>query len=156
MVKARESGFTIVEVVVTMVILGAFIALFGQMYLVMESQRILVQRRATASDIAYKNLRKFPTAPVIDSLVCTTQQMNTRDFADATKGLLLGDQTNVTAPSTYGFVAESTRQLGKGVTQKVVAYAPFGCDDAGRKMIQIVSTVRFNGEDIRHVSYIQV
>lgn len=148
--KSTE-GFTIVEVVVTLAVITLFVTFFFQMYMMMESQRILVIRRAAASDIAYKNLRKFPASPGL-ATACASSGM------DLTKpnptGLTLGDESNKTTASPYGFIAEDTTSLGTGATQRVAAYAPYGC---GSNVVKIISTITFgaNNETISHVSYIQ-
>ena len=118
----------------------------------MQSQRLLVQRRSVASDMAYKNLRKFPAKPGFTVADCTSNRMdlNTNSVSNTT-GLVLGTQAN-TAANSYGFIAEASGQLGTSSTQRVAAYAPYGCTS---NIIQIVSVVAFGGEEVRHVSYVK-
>ena len=60
MMKHRvDAGFTVVEVVVTLVIISLFLTLFFQLFLVSQSQRVAVIQRAAANDIAQSNLRKI-------------------------------------------------------------------------------------------------
>lgn len=147
----QAEGFTITEVVVTLAVVTLFATFFFQMYMMMESQRILVMRRAAASDIAYKNLRKFPASPGLGT-ACASSGM------DMTKpgptGLTLGSESNKTIASPYGFIAEDTTILGSGATQRVVAYAPYGCSS---NVVKIISSVTFGAtsESIGHVSYIK-
>ncbi len=149
--REAEAGFTIVEVIVSTVVLALFVGFFFQLYLTMESQRILVQRRSVASDMAYKNLRKFPARPGITAAECASANMSlVSGGITATNGLVLGTQANTTANS-YGFIAESATQL-RSSTQRVVAYAPYGCSS---DIVQIVSSVSFNGEEVKHVSYVK-
>lgn len=148
----EQAGFTIIEVLVSLIVLALFVGFFFQMYLAMESQRVLVLRRSVASDIAYKNLRKFPARPGITMQDCTNSNMDLRTNAiSASTGLVLGTQANVTA-NAYGFIAENTSQLSTASTQRVVAYAPYGCAST---IIQVVSSVSFGNEEIRHVSYVK-
>lgn len=123
-----DAGFTVVEIVVTLVLTAVFLTLFFQMYMIMEWRRIAVARHATASDIAYSNLRKFVARPTV---TCDAAKMDlTASDASSKPGLVLGDETNNPTPSAYGFVAEApaaTQSLGSNVTQSVRAYAPKGC-----------------------------
>ncbi len=127
--SSTASGFTIVEIIVTLAMVSLFLTFFFQMYLAMESQRIAVARQAQASDLAYSNLRKITSRPA--GLPCDAAKMDLSAADGATKaGLLLGDQTNVSTPSSFGFLAEpeaATKSLGGNVQQLIKAYAPRGC-----------------------------
>lgn len=106
-----------------------FLTFFFQMFLATESQRISVARQAQASDLAYSNLRKVTTRP--PGLPCDAAKMDlTASDGAAKEGLLLGDQSNVSTPSVFGFLAEpeaATKSLGGNVQQLIKAYAPRGC-----------------------------
>lgn len=155
--KPRADGFTIIEVLVTLVVTALFLTVFFQAYLVVEAQRLGVARRAKASDMAYSNLRKFTVRP--STLTCDAATMDLTASDAATKtGKLLGDETNTTTSSAYGFIAEPTGgtvSLGADTKQKVVAYAPQGCSDFANSPIKIVSTVTYGGDTIVHASYVQ-
>lgn len=134
-----ESGFTIVEVIVTLIIVSLFLTVFFQSFLLLESQRINVARQAKASDIAYTNLRKFPSKP--STLNCNQTPI-------------------VISTATYNFVAESDTTVIGANTQTVTAYAPNGCDSTDttkfkNDLVKIVSTVTYGSESISHVSYVQ-
>jgi Tfp pilus assembly protein FimT len=148
--QSNSSGFTIVEVIVTLAVTTLFLTLFFQVYLAMESQRIGVARQALASNIAYANLRKFTTRPAIPS--CTSAMDMTTSNPT---GLLLGDENS----SSYGFVPEpasSTNGLGANIHQTVKAYAPRGCTTFSTDPIKIESTVSYgnNGDQVVHASYV--
>jgi len=148
----NQQGFTIVEMLVTIVVSSLFIILFFQVYLVLESQRVQVARQSKASDVAYSNLQKITTRPA--GLTCDSSMETGGD------GKLLGDQTNTTTSSTYGFFAEPTsvtQSLGSNSTQQVRAYTTTGtCTNFATKPIKIVSTVTFGlGTDkVVHASFI--
>ena len=151
-----QQGFTIIEMIVTIVVAALFFTLFFQVYVVLESQRVLVARQARASDVAYSNLRKFTARPA--GLACDSS-MDLAANNNAT-GKLLGDQTNTTNSSAYGFIAEPTsvtRALGTNATQTVLAFAPSGCTNFANEPIKIVSTVTYgiNGDKVTHASYIK-
>jgi len=138
-------GFTIVEVVITLVIVALFLTGFFQSFLLLESQRVNVARQAKASDIAYSNLRKFTTRPA--GLTCDTA------------GVILGSTTQSGASSAYGFNAEATDGLGSDPQQEVRAFPTNGCDPANfaASPVKIESTVIFgiSREKVTHASYVQ-
>ena len=149
-----EKGFTVVEMIVTIVVLSIFMTGIFQSYLLLESQRIEVARQARASDIAYSNLRKFQTRPA--NLVCNASQIS------PTKGLSLGNENNYPGSSTYGFVAEggkTVEHMGKtsDFHQTVIAYAPYGCtgSDFTYNTVKIISTVTYEGGSVSHAGFIQ-
>lgn len=154
--KQSQQGFTIVEMIVTIVVAALFFTLFFQVYVVLESQRLVVARQAKASDVAYSNLRKFTTRPA--GLTCDGS-MDLIANSNA-PGKLLGDQTNTTNSSTYGFLAEPTtvtQSLGPSSTQTVYAFAPSGCANFTTDPIKITSTVTYgnNGDSVSHASTIK-
>jgi Tfp pilus assembly protein PilE len=59
----NTAGFTVIEIIVTIIIFIIFIEGAFQTYVVLESQRVYILRQSIASDMAYTNLRKFPTRP---------------------------------------------------------------------------------------------
>lgn len=152
-------GFTIIEVIITLMVTALFLTLFFQMYLAMESQRVGIARRALASDLAYSNLRKFTTRPTI---TCDAAKMDLTAADASTKtGLLLGDETNVATPSAYGFLAEppaATSSLGRKVQQTVKAYAPQGCSGTAftDNPIKLESTITYgpNRDIVVHTTYV--
>lgn len=153
-------GFTIIEVIVALAITSLFLTFFFQMYLAMESQRIGVARQALASDLAYSNLRKVTSRPA--GLPCDAAKMDLSAADGAAKqGLLLGDQTNVSTPSSFGFLAEpdsAVKSLGGNVQQLVKAYAPRGCTGTAftDNPVKIESTVIYGSkaEKVIHAVYI--
>lgn len=65
-----QQGTTIVEVLATLFVLGIFLTVFFQGYLVLESQRVAVTQQAKANEIAHTHLLKVTTRPV--TLACNT------------------------------------------------------------------------------------
>ncbi|MDB5177092.1 MAG: hypothetical protein JWN75_760 [Candidatus Saccharibacteria bacterium] len=141
----NAEGFTIVEVIVTLVVVSLFLVGFFQSFLLLESQRINVARQAKASDVAFTNLRKYTTRP--SGLTCDTS------------GVILGNTTQTGASSAYGFVAEPTDGLGGSPFQEVRAYPTNGCDPAtfAANPVKIQSTVTYgtNGDKVTHASFVQ-
>lgn len=155
---STAEGFTMIEAMVTLFVVTIFIIGFFQTYLILESQRLNVARQAKASDIAYTNLRKFSIRPA--GLACNASTMDLTAADSSTKtGELLGDQSNVSTSSAYGFIAEPpavTNNLGGTITQEVRAFAPNGCANFASNPIKIVSSVTWgNGERVTHASFVQ-
>ena len=164
-VKETSGGFTIVEVIVTLVVTSLFIWFFFQSYIVMESRRIAVAQRAIASDVAYTNLQKFSirTPLMNDKAICNNATMDiTTTNAQTKDGLLLGNESNTTLTSIYGFMAETgdaVAKLSNPVKQTVLAYATHGCagDNFTEYPLMIVSKVKYgnNNEEVSHASFIK-
>lgn len=163
--KFMSEGFTIVEVIVSLVVTSLFLWFFFQSYLVMESQRVTVAQRAIASDVAYTNLQKFSirTPLMLDKSLCNDALMDiTTTNAQNKDGLLLGNETNTVVTSLYGFMAETGDAIAKldnPVKQTVLAYATHGCtgDNFTDYPLMIVSKVKYgnNNEEVSHASYIK-
>ena len=140
-------GFTIVETIVTLIVLTIFLTGFFQAYMLMTSQRVKVARQAAASDMAYTNLRKVLSRPA--GLTC-----------NASTGHTLLSSTNGTNDTTRIYSAESDQMLGELREQTVVAYPTAGCTDFATHPVKIISTVVFDknkpGGEVRviHASYI--
>lgn len=159
-VPEHETGFTIVEVIVTLAITSLFLTFFFMMFLTMESQRIAVARQALASDIAYSNLRKFTNAATLAALQCTTNMDLTLPNPDQKQGELVGSQADEVTANSFGFLAEPsaiTKQLGTGASQSIRAFAPKGCTGTtiNSGLIKVESTVTYgtNGKVV-HASYV--
>lgn len=152
--RAATEGFTVAEVVVTMVILSIFLFSFFQGYLVLESQRVFLSRSARASDIAYSNLRKVPTRPTqITAQVCSDNA--------AAMDLTTGSQSSKPGLdiTQYGYVLEPSSSvqgmLGSTATQTLVAYAPYGCSALTTSPLEIAATVTFGTTKVTHATFVQ-
>lgn len=144
---SSASGFTIVETIVTLIVISIFLTGFFQAYMLMTAQRIKVARQAAASDMAYTNLRKVIARPT--GLTC-----------NATTGHVLLSSTNGTNDASRIYTAEDDRNLGEARTQTVTAYPTTDCANFANDPVKIVSTVVFDknkpgGEvSVVHASYI--
>lgn len=142
-----EAGLTIVETIVTVIIVSLFVGLFFQAFIVMESQRLQVAKRSLASDIAYSHLRKFANRPA--TLTCTQSAMDL-----TTAGIKSGSDL-----ASY-FTADSLAALGSGASYSVRAFAPGGCNANGTyvdtfPVVKIESTVTYNGGSVSHATFVQ-
>lgn len=143
-------GFTIVETIVTLVVLSIFLTGFFQAYMLMTTQRVKVARQAAASDMAYTNLRKVLSRPA--GLLCDASSGHTL--------LSTKPPTNGTNDGPRIYTAENDQILGEAREQTVVAYPTAGCADFATHPVKIVSTVIFDknkpGGEVKvvHASYI--
>ena len=139
MSHSQEAGFTLVEVVVTMVLSVIMLAAILQIQYNASRLSTIQSQNSTASNLAYNNLRKYVNDSAPNWFTCTISggQVQAMTLIDET-----GDVDDLPSP----------------VTQKVVATAPYLCggDTTGLGMpIRVESTVTYgNGEgSVTHVSY---
>jgi prepilin-type N-terminal cleavage/methylation domain-containing protein len=138
-----ENGFSIVEVIVTLVVVSIFLFGFLQSYLLLESQRIGVARQAKASDITISNLNKVT---VRTSINCDPSGFNLAD--------------PITPPS-YNLLTNIENELGSGAGQSLIAYPSVDCTGTNfiDNPIRIESKAWFyvNGvrTEVSHASFVQ-
>lgn len=132
------AGFTIVEVIVTIIVTSLFLIVFFQTILVLESQRVAVAQQAKASDVAYANLYMVTTRATLAGQACTS--------AIVSQGWDLAN---------YGY----TLNTPQGYTASLRAYPVSGCGDYENNPIRVVSTVKYkvNGTEntVGHAIYIR-
>lgn len=61
-VDNTQTGFTIVELIVTIIVAALFLAMFYQLYTILAQINSNARRDAQASDLAFSNLRRYTTA----------------------------------------------------------------------------------------------
>lgn len=57
----KQAGFTVVELLVTILVASLFIGMFYQLYTAMVQLNATARRDAQANDLAFSNLRRYPT-----------------------------------------------------------------------------------------------
>lgn len=133
----NEQGFTLVEVVVTLLVVSilaiGIILIQGEV----ASTAVKERQQFTASRLAYANLRKYVNDSIPTWFVCgTNPQTNAQTLID-TSGKVDG------LPGT--------------VHQVVIALAPYGCGGASEGLgmpIKVESKVMYgNGQGVVHASY---
>ena len=139
MVKVRtDEGFTIVEVVVTLL----FISIISLGILTMHTQvsilSIINRQDQKASYLAYDNMRKYVNGAPPTWFLCTSQLPGT------VQQVLLDSEGHIS-------------ELPGTTKQKVVASAPYGCGDTVNSLgmpIRVESVVTYgNGKRVTHVAY---
>lgn len=135
--QQSNAGFTVVEMLVTVVLAGIFIAFFVQMFRATSAQQSALIRQATANDIARSNLSKFPTVASIAGYTCDTNSStsaNTNNLTinpNAAGTAILSDSQKETDPGTIGTLVQTVRAL-----------SPRGCSGSYLP-VKIVSTVEY-------------
>ncbi len=140
----RSGGFTVIEVVVTLTIMGLFLALFFQIFSTSQQQELSTLRLAAANDLAQTNLRKITTK---------NQVLPASAACDATNDLT---QNANAVGSDITFTAEATlpSSLPANTQQQMKVQYPQGCDIS--MPAKIISIVTYNAEEIRRVSYVSL
>ncbi len=147
--NSDETGFTVVEVVVTLVITSLFLAFFFQLYLVGESQRVKVSQQTTASNISYANLNKVVSRSFVET------NSSAPVACDTTAGSVNRNNLSIN-PSASGsnLTAAITLESATGYGQTVTAFFPRGC---GLNMpVKIESAVTYGSpeETVIHATYV--
>lgn len=131
--STQQSGFTIVELLVTIIVAALFISVFYNMFLILVGINSNARNVAQASDLAYANMRRYPTAATVTGTGITCA-------SPGGSGNLL---------STTG-TDSNYPELGT-VTETVTASYPYGCT-AVYDVIKLVSVVTY-GSNSTKVSY---
>lgn len=128
-----ESGFTVAELLVTIIVAALFVGIFYQLYVVLVGVNANARNLAQASNVAYANMRRYPTAASVASVGITCASPGGDGNLKNTTG------QNTTYP-----------ELGQ-ITETVTASYPYGCT-AIYDVIKLVSTVTYGASSYK-VSY---
>jgi len=136
--RERANGFTIVEVLVTIVVTTVFVLAIAQVSVIQSQLSASYQMYSTADLLAYNNLRTYANGKAPTWFTCT--------YAS-------GSPLPVTLLSS----SSDVNGLTSPVTQSVVATAPYGCGggtSSNGYPIKIVSTVSYaSGRTVQHATY---
>lgn len=125
-----QSGFTIVELLTSIIVAAVFVGIFYQMYVILVGVNANARNLSQASNIAYANMRKYPTA-ASTGLTCSASSTS-----------LINSTSNTTYP-----------ELGP-ITENVTASFPYGCT-AIYDVIKLVSTVTYgNNYKVSHATFV--
>lgn len=135
-------GFTIVEVVVTLVVSSLLAMTLIRIQTDVSKLSILQVQRSTASERAYNNLRRYVNDKAPTWFICSKATASAPPSP-----MVLIDDTNITVEG-----------LPSPVSQKVVATAPYNCGGGVSTIgtpIRVESTVTYGPENrsVTHVSY---
>lgn len=130
-----ETGFTIVEVIVTLTLAAFFVAFFVQMFESIAAQQFSSVRQATAHNIAFSNLGKFPDSEAVKDVLG-----GSFPCSDSINNLTRGNVPGTVLISNSSPRRETNTQGLPNPTQEVRAYYPLGC---GNSLIKIESKVSY-------------
>lgn len=159
-----EQGFTVVEMVVTLVVMSLFLTLFFQTSFSSQTQQVNVARLAAANSISQANLNKISAKSLIPSgtTACNTSgssENNPLTNVNAKGSLIASDDTNHDPAfrwdsPTVNMSPESLANtpLPSATTQVLRVLYPQGC--LATAPAQIISTVTYGSETVTHAAYI--
>lgn len=167
-VMGEESGFTVVEVVTTLAIMGLLLTFMFQTFFVGQSQQLTTARFAAANDLAQTNLRKITNKTQIKSGIVDSNNIDNANCNSLNDVTGVSTYTPSPAPATnpIGAPDHSTRlHLDNGAdvdsvssplpldtNQYLYVRYPQGCDIA--MPAQIISVVTYGSETITRTSYV--
>ncbi len=131
--NTQQSGFTVIELLVTIVVAALFVGIFYNMFVILIGVNASARNISQASDLAYSNMRKYPTTATITAtgISCASPGGS-------------GNLLNTTGiDSTYP-------ELGT-ITETLTASYPYGCT-AMYDVIKLVSVITY-GTSSTKVSY---
>lgn len=137
--QQNSAGFTIVEVVVTIVISALFIATIVQLTIVQSKLSSTVSAYNTADMLAYNNLRTYAYGKSPSWFNCEYSGGNP-------------------LPNTLLSSTNPVDGLPSPVEQTVIATAPYGCGGGSSGIgypIKVVSTVKYGSDEkvVVHATY---
>lgn len=164
--ERAEGGFTIVEMLITLVILGLFLGLFFQLYMTSQAQRAAVIKYAAANDIAQSNLRKItaksqlPASVLCDNTTNGSTNKNNgvlNTTLDANTGSVIvtepdGDSATPEWGSTLAKESITGTSLPSTTQQTLLVSYPRGC--SGLMPAKIISIVTYDAESVAHAQYV--
>lgn len=169
--KQKEAGFTVAELIVTLVVMSLFMIFFFQAFMTTQAQQAAVAKRAAANDVASSNLQKIssralipPSTASCDSSPSSPNNTYANPSLDPlTAGSIIAtNDTGASAPKwdgdgspNSGIAKEPTNAPlpSTGVIQKLLVIYPRGCD--ANMPAKIISTVSYGSETITHAAYVK-
>lgn len=154
MKRFRDStGFTLVELIVTIVVAGIFIAAISNMSSLIVYTATDAHRFELASNLAYNNLRIYANGQKPVWFNCVGDDgSETAPFTD-------GNKTNAAGIDILSSTADVSG-LPSPVTQTVNVLAPYGCGsdspNGSGMPIRVVSTVTYGSpaKKVIHATYV--
>ncbi len=131
--RRQAEGFTIVEVIVTIVVSALFIGAIFSLYVYLTSLNKTTSEYNTADQLAYNNLRTFAYGAAPTWFECKADPDRVLDIPTSTVPGIAGN-----------------------VRQEVVATAVFGCGGGSNYIgypILVTSTVEYGGRKVSHATY---
>lgn len=153
--QETEAGFTVAEMIVTLVVLSLFLGFLFQAYVLSFSQKNTTVQRTVANDIAQSNVRKItkradiPAAGACDDSLGTGNTNNLQRNQDA-PGTVIASGSSWPSPMTPELVTNTG--LPASTTQSLTVIYPQGCNSL--MPAKIISTVTYGSETVIHATYV--
>ncbi len=160
-VQRADIGFTVAELVVTLVILSLFVGLFYQMFVTGQSQQQFISQRAVANDVAQSNLGKVTSKNQIPGSITCNSTNDTLNYPSAPGTVIATSASGASlkwngdgSPSS-GLAKEniSNTVLPSSSNQELRVFYPRGC--ASNMPARIVSTVTYGSESVSHATFVK-
>ncbi len=142
---SQQEGFTLVELIVTIVVTGMFIAVIGQLSSFAVITATNANRFEAASNLAYNNLRLYANGDSASRWFTCSTTTDGRTSPNSTGQSLINTTSSVPIDN-----------LPPPVIQTVTALAPYGCGSTGNGMpVRVVSTVTYGSpaKKVVHATY---
>ena len=157
-IPSSQQGFTAIELLVTIIVATIFTVVIYSLFTDINTSSAAARNRATASDIAYANLRKYASAGLSPDAWSPKFQCNNSSGSSNTNDVI--QNPNATGTTlTSGSLDAAVVDLPTPVTYSVRALAIFGCravDGNDRKPIRVESIVTFgpNNTVVKHATLV--
>lgn len=149
----HQSGFTAVELIITITVAGIFVIALYQLFGTINASMSLARQKAVASEIAYSYLRRYTGANVQPAtwFTCSTAagSSNTNDYTV---------NTNAAGQTIASGSVTGVTTLPGPVTYSVKALAVYGCSGANAGTpLRIESTVTYGpaNRTVRHATLVR-
>lgn len=156
---SSSQGFTAVELLVTIIVATIFTIVIYSLFIEINRSSALARNRATASDIAYANMRRYASAGVTPNAWSPAFTCSTASGSSNNNDSFRSSGTATGSQLTGGTLDATQVDLPAPVTYSVKALAIFGCraaDGNDRKPIRVESTVTFgpNNTVVKHATLV--
>lgn len=158
-----EQGFTVVEMIVTLVVMSVFLTMAIYAFFAANAQRVSIVRFAAAYNIVKTNLGKISTRSDIPAGTEVCQAEAEHEGSDNENNLLVnpdaaGSTIELHDPESteLGINAaslESTPFESMGVDQALKVLYPQGC--GGSAPVKIISTVTYESEVVSSAKFVK-
>ncbi len=152
-IRQKDTGFTTVELLVTILVTASFIASISQMIGFVGSVAVDAHRQEVASNLAYNNLRRYANGDPMPTWFNCIGDVGTETTAPFSDGKAHPTATGMVVFSSSAAVTD----LPGPVAQSVRAVAPYGCGASASGMpIRVVSTVTYGSpqKEVVHATYV--
>jgi len=158
---SRQFGFTLVELIVTIVITGIFIGAITQSSASVLNLAIRAHRFEMASNLAYNNMRIYANGQKATDFGFNCNGDVGTDVAPFNDAAIHSDATGTVLINTTS--AGSINDLPGPVVQSVTAVAPYGCGNTVINtsigpVVRILSTVTYGtpAQKVVHATYVSL